>query len=358
MVTLHDVARKSGVTAATVSNVIRSKGAVGEATRQRVLKAIEELGYRPNLMARGLVEGKSFTLALIVENIANSFYGEVALEIERNAREKGYHLLLYNAHEGPDVQKSPFERIPGGWVDGVIAIAGMSATEALDLYQQGRAIVLGNWQDFGVLPEMPTVDIDFEQAGYLAGQHLIELGHQRIAVIVSGNAETRKPAHARRFQGFCQALLKASIALSDSHLEFADGTTETGYSAAKKLLALEEPPTAIFASNDMMAIGALSAASDMGLQVPEELSILGIDDIALDAYVRPSLTTVALARKSFTEAIITSLMNQLEKKALPELHISIEPELIERQSTARPKSFMSSTPALHRSLQPVVVDEA
>lgn len=347
MVTLHDVARRSGVTAATVSNVIRNKGAVGEATRQRVLKAIEELGYRPNLMARGLVEGKSFTLALMVENIANPFYGEVALEIERSAQEKGYHLLLYNVLQRPNIATRHLDRLLGGWVDGIIAIAGMSAAEALDIYKRGQPIVLGNWQDLGELPEAPSVDIDFYRGGYLAGQHLLSLGHRRIAAVISGDARTRTPTHAKRLEGFCQALTDAAIDLPDPYLEFGDATIESGYKATCALLELETPPTALFASNDLTALGALEAAKDKGLRLPEELSIVGLDDIALGTHVRPALTTIALSKKPFTEAIMASLMNQMERRALHQLHVTIEPYLIVRQSTAPPK------PSDHEAVTPL-----
>lgn len=337
MVTLHDVAQKTGVTAATVSNVIRNKGAVGEATRQRVLQAIEELGYRPNLMARGLVEGKSFTLALMVENIANPFYGEIALEIERDAQARDYHLLLYNASEGPNVSKHQLDRLLGGFVDGIIVIAGMNANQALSVHRQGRPIVLCNWQDYGSLPDVPSVDIDFHQAGYLAGQHLLELGHRHVAAVVSGDAVTRTVWHTRRLEGFRQALLEAGVGLSEAQIAFGNGTIETGYSATRMLLEGAKPPTGLFATNDMMAIGALEAAKDVGLAVPEALSIVGLDDVVLGAHVRPSLTTVALSKGPFTQAIMTLLMRQIERQPLGEQHVWVTPYLIRRQSTAAPQ---------------------
>lgn len=337
MVTLHDVALKAGVTAATVSNVIRNKGVVGHATRQRVLAAIDELGYRPNLMARGLVEGKSFTLALIVEDISNPFYAEVALELERRAREKGYHLLLCNALDESRLEKTYLDKLLGGWVDGLVAFSGLNAEDALNVVRRKLGLVLGNWSESYPLPDVPTVDIDFRLAGYLAGQHLTGLGHRHLAAIISGNPVTKKLTHSQRLGGFCQALGEARLELPEPYLRPSPATIEGGYRATRDLLSLEVPPSALFASNDLIAIGALEAAKDAGLRVPEELSIVGIDDIALSAHVRPSLTTIALSRTAFVEAILGSLWAQLERGAASERHSWVKPYLVERQSTAAPQ---------------------
>ncbi len=342
MVTLHDVARKAGVTAATVSNVIRNKGVVGEATRQRVLSAIEELGYRPNLMARGLVEGKSYTLALIVEDISNPFYAEIALEIERRAREKGYHVLLCNSLGDMEIAKTYLDKMHGGWVDGLITVAAMMLEDIMALAERGLPLVLCGWSESSPLPELPTVNSDTRLAGYLAGQHLTALGHRRIASIVSGSALPNELNHPKRLEGLAQALAEASLELPEAYLKLGHGTTESGYSLARELLALDEKPSAIFATNDLMAIGVLEAAKDMGLHVPDELSVVGVDDIALSAHVRPSLTTIALPKKRMAEAIMASLLSQLEHRKLTEQHIWVEPYLVTRQSTAAPRGSAAS----------------
>lgn len=336
MVTIYDVARHAAVTAATVSNVIRSKGSVGEETRARVLAAIEELGYRPNLVARGLARRRSYTLALLLPNIANPFYPEIALEVERIAGESGYHLLLCNTHYDPAVGRAHLEGLTGRWVDGLLAMAGgIELDDVLAAAERGMPVVLCNWEGDQRSSTLSTVDVDFGHGGALAARHLLELGHRRAAAIVHWTEAPNLP-HVRRLEGFRATVQAAGGALSDEYVRYGDSTMESGYRAAAALFALPAPPTAIFATNDLMALGALEAAIDHGLRVPADLSIVGFDDIVLGAHVRPTLTTIAIPKRELAMEATKLLLRFVDGAADDQWHLAVRPYLVARQSTAAP----------------------
>src|SRR5882724_192956 len=197
MATISDVARKARVTTATVSNVITQRVPVSDKTRARVLQAIEELDYRPNLVARGLAQGKTMTLALVVPTISNPFFAEVVEEIERVADQHDYQLLLSMTHNSLEEGKRHLERMASRWVDGFI-IMGMAASSAdvLTLKNGGKEVVLSVWNQDIHTQSLPIVDIDFRLAGELATRHLLEYGHRRIAAILE------EPVQLTRRKGF------------------------------------------------------------------------------------------------------------------------------------------------------------
>ncbi len=336
MATIYDVARRAAVTAATVSNVITGKGSVGEETRARVLAAIDELDYRPNLMARGLAQRRSYTLALILPNIANPFYPEIALEVERIAGEHRYHLLLCNTHYDADLGRAHLRGLSGRWVDGVLVMAGgLDLRDITAAAERGLPVVLCNWEEAHLTCTLPSVDVDFRHGGGLAARHLLDLGHRRCAAIVHG-AGAHNPSHARRLEGFRAEVEDAGAALPEEYVRFGDSTMESGYRAAQELLALSTPPTAIFASNDLMALGALEAAIDRGLRVPVQLSLVGFDDIMLGVHVRPALTTIAIPKRTLAMEATELLLRQVEGAAQQNDHLTVRPYLVVRRSTAAP----------------------
>jgi DNA-binding LacI/PurR family transcriptional regulator len=338
MTTIKDVAQKVGVTAATVSNVIRSKGPIAEKTRKRVLQAIEELGYRPNLMARGLQQGKSLTLALLLPNIANPFYPEIALEVENVARGQGYQLLLCNTHDDLIVGRHYLERFAGGWVDGVLAMSGGIDLEDLEsLASRGVPVVRCLFDEElerrKLESNLPSVDVNWEQAAQLVAQHLVELGHRNFAAILQGNEAGN--LHTARLRGFQNALKPIKASLKPNQIVFGDSSLESGYRLVQQILQPPNRPTAILCSNDLMALGAIEAALDAGLDVPGDLSVVGIDDIVIGAHVRPALTTAAIPKREFAIAATELLLRQVQHN-LPEIeHIRIEPQLIVRRSSAQ-----------------------
>ena len=331
MATISDVARLARVTTATVSNVLTQRVPVSEKTRLRVLQAIDELGYRPNLVARGLAQGRTLTLALVVPTISNPFFAEVVEEVERVADQHDYQLLLSMTHNSAEEGKRHLERMASRWVDGFI-VMGMAAdiVDVLALKHGGKEVVVSVWNQDPRTQPLPIVDIDFRLAGELATRHVLEYGHRRIAIIVE------EPVQLTRRQGFQAALLDAGLVVQAEYIRQGDSSFESGYQAALELLALPTPPTAIVAGNDWMALGAMEAIASHGLSVPYDLSVVGIDDISLAAHAHPPLTTISIPKRETARAATEVLLRYIQGTDVPKepLKTLISPQLVVRQSTA------------------------
>jgi DNA-binding LacI/PurR family transcriptional regulator len=332
MTTISDVARRARVTTATVSNVITQRVPVSEKTRTRVLQAIEELGYRPNLVARGLAQGKTLTLALVVPTISNPFFAEVVEEVERVADQHDYEVLLSMTHNSPEEGRRHLERMASRWVDGFI-VMGMAGdiVDVLALKNAGKEVVLSVWNQDPRTQSLPIVDIDFRLAGELATQHLLEYGHRRIAAILE------EPVQLTRRQGFQFALAEAGLSAPPEYVRQGDSSFESGYQGALALLDLPEPPTALFTGNDWMALGAIEAIASRGLTVPQDLSVVGVDDISLAAHSNPRLTTISTPKREMARAATELLLRYIQSTDIPEkpLKILVSPHLVVRASTAR-----------------------
>jgi len=339
MATLIEVARQAGVTAATVSNVLRGRGKVGAQTRERVLAAAQALGYRPNLNARALAEGRPSTIALVVSSIANPFYPEFALAVERAVRQRGYFLVVCNTNDDPQQEREYLDAVGGSLAHGVLVMNAdfVEMDHLLALRQRGVPVVLCMWEHPAEPPALPCVAVDFELAGRIAAEHLLKLGHRRIGAVV-GSAATGN--HIWRYRGFRDALARAGVAHGPAEVLFGHDTIEAGRSGAHALLAAVPDLTALFVSNDLPAIGALQAAADLGLAVPQDLSVCGITDIQLAREVRPALTTVAVPTVEAAELAVAALMQMIDEDAGgaapgPRLVEASAPRLIVRGSTGR-----------------------
>ena len=340
MATILDVARRATVSPGTVSNVLSGKRPVSEHTRARVLAAMEELDWRPNLLARSLIEGRSRTVGFVTPVLLrnNPFYMEMAHEFEVCVRGRGYQLFLLG---DPTDAGMLLER----QVDGLLTLQGTLSLDQLDAFKERRIpIVL-------VLPEepfavswLPSVGIDFRTAGAVAAAHFVELGHERMAVIAE------LPYHGSRLDGFRAQLERSGIALDPALVRASAGTPEAGYRAAIELLGEADRPTGIFATNDLTAIGVLGAAADLHIRVPDELSVIGLDNILLSAHVRPSLTTIAIPYLEIAEEATTLLVDLIDHGKLESSSRAWQPKIIVRQSTGPPRSGRMETramPALH-----------
>jgi DNA-binding LacI/PurR family transcriptional regulator len=333
MTTLAEVARHAGVTPATVSNVLRQRGKVGAATRQRVLDAVEALGYRPHLTARALAEGRAPTLALMVSSIANPFYPEFALAAERAARKSGRFLIVCNTNDDPAVARAYLDQIAGTLSEGMLVMnAKLNFDDLKKTQERGTPVVLCMWERPEASPGMPCVAVDFFEAGALAARHLIELGHTRIGAIV-GSAPGG--VQAPRYEGFCHALDAAGIEHPARDALFTRDAVQAGYEAAQALLSAHPDLTALFATNDLPALGAMHAAGDRGLRVPQEMSVIGITDIQLARESRPGLSTVAVPTDA-AAAMAVELLEELihgHVHAARTLRIAPTPVLVPRSST-------------------------
>lgn len=330
MATIVDVARRAAVAPATVSNVIWGKRPVSAETSRRVRAAIEELGYRPNLVARGLVQQRTNTLGLLLQKLSNPFYTEVAQEVERIVRAAGYHLFLMSTGDDAAMDRTYLEALLGRQIDGLLVAAGSARLADVEAVVRGRvpSVVLAE-EEGHPASSMPAIAIDFGHAGVLAARHLLDLGHRRLGVV------PELPFHQDRLDGFCRALAAAGIEMPGGYVRGGASTVESGYAAAAALLDLPERPTAIFATNDLMALGALEAAADAGLRVPDDLSVVGLDDIMLASHVRPALTTVAVPKQRLAAEATELLLRLIEHAEQTSTRRMLQPHLVIRRSTGR-----------------------
>lgn len=284
--TSHDVAARAGVSQPTVSLVLSSnpKARVAHATRERVLKAAEELGYRPNVVAQSLVRRRSYALGVIVPDIGNQFFADVISGAERVAAEEGYAVFLCEQRDVP--LERHLETLRARQVDGVILdAAGANAVRHAQF--EGLNVVLIDQPS----DRWPGVASDAEGAGRLAAEHLLTLGHREIA-FVGPSADVH--GFRMRERGFVRALAEAGVSVPSALLRRAPATLDGGQAAMRSLLGLSRRPTATFCANDLLALGAHKTCTQLGVSIPRQMSIVGCDDIAFARFVTPELTTVAV----------------------------------------------------------------
>ncbi|GLU31361.1 LacI family DNA-binding transcriptional regulator [Trinickia caryophylli] len=332
MVTLAEVARHAQVTAATVSNVLRNPQKVKPSTVERVMVAIRELGYRPNLTARALAEGRTPTLALMLSNISNPFYPEFVLAAEREARKRGYFLLVCNTDDDSAITRAYLGQVAGTLAAGVLVMnTDLAERELGEVSKKGVPVVLCMWEQVRASLALPCVTVDFAAAGALAAEHLFALGHRKIGVLVG---EGSGGPQSVRLGGFGQALAARARNLAPAAVEHAHDSIEGGYEAAAAMLRSRPALTAIFATNDLMAIGAMQAAADMGRRVPDDLSVMGLTDIPLARQFRPALTTVRFPTAQIAARSIVLAIDMLNgEQPLHSIFAVPSPELVVRGST-------------------------
>jgi LacI family transcriptional regulator len=332
--TQEDVARLAGVSRATVSYVINNRTdgnvRISEETRCRVLEAVEELGYRPNVLARSLRQGQTHTIGMIVPDNTNPFFAEVARGVEDTSFEQGYSVILCNSDSDLDKELLYTNVLAEKRVDGILFVAvGMSAERICVLQERRMPVVV-------VDRDLPDVAVDSvmtanERGGWLATRHLIELGHRRIGCIAGPSDVTPS---AERVTGYRQALREAALPVEEGLIMRGDFQYESGYQAARQLLSMDDPPTAVFACNDLMAIGTISAAVELGRQVPADLSVVGFDDVPLASFANPALTTVVQPKYEIGVVAATMLLERMQDPDRPPQRKMLDTELVVRQSTA------------------------
>lgn len=301
--TAHDVAVRAGVSQPTVSLVMSGnpKARVSAQTRSRVLRAAEELGYRPNVLAQGLVRRRSFALGVVVPDLANPFFAAVVSGAEKVAAKAGYAVFLCEA--GETSAEDHLDALKSRQIDGVILDAvGAAALTAQSL--SGINVVLVD----EALAAYPAIVSDAEQAGELAARHLLSLGHTRVAFI---GPAIDASAFRLRERGFSRTMRSAGVGLASECLRRASPTVSGGMLGMRALLALRPRPTAVFCANDLTAIGALKACATARVAVPRDMSIVGCDDIELAQLVTPELTTVAIPAREMGARAARLLIRQL-----------------------------------------------
>ena len=334
MTGIHEVAERAGVSAATVSRALSGRGSVSAATKQRVIAAADELGYVVSSSASGLATGRTRNVGLVIPFLNRWFYSSVIEGAESALLERGYDLTLYNLGGSNEERRLVFEHfLLRKRVDAVIAVSlELTEDEVQRLIDLDKPIVgVG-----GPLPGVRTLSIDDVELGRLATEHLISLGHSDIAHIGGDELDLDFHLPTNRRHGYELAMQKANLATPDFRFHPADFTMQGGYTVAKQLLGNPATrPTAIFAASDEMAIGAILAAKDLGMNVPADISIIGIDDHELADFF--GLTTIAQFPDMQGRMAVEVLMDELEPQhATPAtLNIDLPYEFVIRSSTAR-----------------------
>lgn len=333
-VTIYDVAREAGVSMATVSRVVNNNPNVKPQTRKKVFEAIERLGYRPNAVARGLASKKTTTVGVVIPDISNAIFAEVARGIEDIANMYRYNIILCNADKRKDKEISVINTLLEKQVDGLLFMGGTVTKEHLEAFRSSSVpIVLCATTDDN--NSIPAVDIDHEKAAFDAVNLLIQQGHRNIGMI-SGTLQDPANGYAR-FQGYKRALEEANIPIMDEHIRVGNYRYESGIEAMKYFISLADKPTAIFAATDEMAIGAIHAIQDANLKVPEDISVISVDNSRMASMVRPLLTTVAQPMYDIG-AVSMRLLTKLMNKEIVEITKIVLPhEVIIRKSVAHAK---------------------
>jgi len=333
MATIKEVADYAGVSVATVSRVINKTGYVSLDLQERVVEAMKTLHYRPSALARGLRRQETQTVGVLIPQLDQPFFSALAYAIEQTLFASDYRALICSAEESQSKEVAYVEMLLRQRVDGVILVPTSHSTDSVQrLLEQNVPMVL-------VDRDIPELNInrvlsDNQQGGYEGATHLIELGHERIGVI---HTPLSSEAMAQRVRGVREALAESGIA-HDGKLFIvgANHQFEAGYTAAMELLRQNPRPTAIFALTDVMAMGAMRAAAELGLSLPDDLSVMGFDGTPLSEYSIPALTTVAQPTYQMGETAATLMLRQMQEEDASVESVMLETTLIVRHSTAPP----------------------
>lgn len=330
-VTIYDVAREAGVSMATVSRVVNGNPNVKPATRKKVMDTIVRLGYRPNAVARGLASKKTTTVGVIIPDISSLFFAELARGIEDIATMYKYNIILCNSDQKLDKEIHLVNTLLEKQVDGLLFMGSDITKEHLEVFATSHApIVLSATKD----PEekLPSVNIDNKQAVYDAASFLISKGHSRIGYI-TGPLEAPLTGQ-ERLAGFRQALAEHNLEVDQQLIVLGDYRYESGYKATEYLASLEQPPTAILALSDEMAIGAIHYYQDNGRSIPEDVEVISFDNTRLTSMVRPQLTSVVQPMYDIG-AVSMRLLTKYMNKEKVDNHLVILPHRLDERSSTK-----------------------
>ena len=328
---MKDVAQRAGVSASTVSHVINETRFVSQDLRERVLRAMRELNYQPNVAARSLRTKRTQVVALVIPDITNPYFPDIARGVQDVAEENDYAVILCNTDRMLSRERRFLNALRRQRVDGLVL--NPSVVTSVDLQEllnaQIPVVLIGSQID---QPSFDVVMVDNVKGAYDAVKHLIDLGHHHIGLV--GGTRTTSSGE-QRFQGYVRALADHGLPVREGLVTEGPFTHEGGYEGMRRLLALPTPPTAVFASSDVMAIGALVAIQEAGIRVPEALSLVGFDDIAVASITTPKLTTIAQPKYQTGETAARLLFNHIESPSPPQRQkIILDHTLIVRSSTA------------------------
>lgn len=337
---MEDVAKAAGVSRTAVSFVLNNipDSNIPEATRQRILKAAQELDYIPNISALNLATGKTMMIALIVRQTseqmsADAFLGEFMRGTTRVIEAEDYHLLVHAVEPGAPNNSTYGQLVRTRKVDGLLITSPLvNDIEVQLLHDEGTPIVLNGAASFS---DIPSVDVDNMQGAYTAVKHLIDLGHRRIGHI--SNAPFSYTSGRDRLSGYQAALNEAGIAYDDDLVHAGAFTDMSSYAPMERLIDLQDPPTAVFVGSDLVALGAVQAIHDRGMRIPDDISVIGFDNLLIGKYLQPPLTTIHLPAYDLGRRAGEMILASIRGETFQTLRELLPTELVIRQSTGQPK---------------------
>ena len=337
MVDIRDVAKRAGVAPITVSRCINNSGYCSPETRARVESAVAELGFVPNRLASGLRSKKSNTLALVLTDITNPFFTTIARGVEDMASDAGYTVIFCNTDESVSKEKKYVQMLLEKRVDGILLVPAQSGTDSVALIKKhGTPIVILDRRVPD--PQTDVVRCDSEGGAYELTRLLVSLGHQKIAIL---NGPRAVSTSEDRLAGFRRALTEAGIANDPQHEHFGEFTQESGCRMAHTALAVLPKPTALFATNNFIAFGVLKALRELELRVPEDVAVVGFDDLPTALVTFPFLTVAAQPAYEMGKTAIEILLNKLAGGVSDQYQEVVLPaEIVIRQSSGNVKEFV------------------
>jgi LacI family repressor for deo operon, udp, cdd, tsx, nupC, and nupG len=327
MVRIADVAKMANVSTATVSRVISNAGTVKKETADKVLEAIRKLNYKPNMLARQLRRLETKTILVVIPDITNTFFSNVLRGIESVATEHGYQVLLGDAQNVVERERGFLENLGQRKADGVILLTARTEQKVLEELSEEYPVVIACEYYEG--SNLPTVSIDNISSARKATEYLIGLNHKRIAHL---SGPLNVVVGLDRLKGFNQAMAHHGLCVDSPLVQEGDFSYESGFNLMKKLLMLDELPTAVFAANDEMAMGAIKAAKTKGIKVPEDLSVIGFDDIKFASIFEPALTTIAQPTFEMGKKAMDLLLKLINNEELEKDQFMLADKLIVRDS--------------------------
>lgn len=332
MATIKDVARLAGVSTTTVSHVINKTRFVAEATQEKVMTAVKELNYAPSAVARSLKCNSTRTIGMLVTQSNNPFFSEVIDGVESYCYRQGYTLILCNTGGLYEKQRDYIRMLAEKRVDGMLVICSDLTAELAEMLDSHADIpkVVMDWGPAG--SQADKIIDNSEEGGYLATKYLIDHGHQQIACL-SGPFD--KAACQERIQGFRRAMSEASLPVNEDWILEGNFECDTAVLAADKLLAMDNRPTAIFCLNDTMALGLMSRLQQKGIHIPNDMSIIGYDNIELSEYFSPPLTTLHQPKRRVGKNAFEILLERIKDKEHEKRVFEMHPEIVERCTVKR-----------------------
>jgi LacI family transcriptional regulator len=330
---MKDIAKNLGVSVVTVSKVLRNHPDIGEATRERVLKRIKELDYRPNLAARSLVTGRSYLVGLVVPDLLHPFFAEVAQALSDRLRQSGYYLIISSSEEDPELEEREIDQLLARGLDALIVASSRPTVELFfRIEKQGTPYVLIDRSFPGLSANF--VGVDDEAVGVLATKHLVDVGCRQIAHI-------RGPENSpgiQRLEGYKRVLIQEGLKLSSEYIvgqrKVDIDSRQYGAEAADKLLKLKPRPDGIFCYNDPLAMGAIDYVLDRGLKVPGDVAIIGCGNLHYDSSLRVPLSSIDQHSRLIGEEAARLTLGILTSKLPPRPeNVILQPELVVRAST-------------------------